>query len=125
MDASAELKALRETAAAEAAAVSSLLSLAGQDLAFGAAAVLRGVGWLLLALTAAIGSLLLLSASAVALALWLGLALPFALLSGALVAGLLALGCGLLARRRLAQADLSATRRQTRALLYSLIGRTA
>lgn len=124
MDASAELKALRETAAAEAAAVSSLLSLAGQDIALGAAAVLRSAAWLLMALTAAISGLLLLTASAVALGLWAGLEWPFALLSGALVAGLLALACATLARWRLARADLSATRRQAHALLASLVGRS-
>lgn len=124
MDAASELKAIRDMAAAEAAAVSSLLALLSKDLALGASALLRCAAWLLMAMVAALGALLLLAASSVALALWLGLAMPWALLSGALVASLMAVLCMTLARERLARADLSATRRQARALLASLVGRT-
>lgn len=122
MNSEADLKRIEDVAKAQGAAASALLSLLQRDLALGIAALLRCILWTLLGLFAASATLLLLVAGAVALGLWLGLAWPWALLGGALGAGLLAAGCARLARRRLGEADLAASRRQLRALLASLAG---
>ncbi|MCK7593250.1 hypothetical protein [Pseudomarimonas salicorniae] len=122
MSTEADIKVMREAAAAEADAATALLELLGRDLALGASGVLRCLLWTLLSIFVAGVSLLLLVASAVALGLWLGLAWPWALLSGALAGALVAAGCARLARERLHEADLSATRRQLRALLASFAG---
>ena len=122
MSVDADLKALRDAAGAEAAAASALFELLGRDLALGASGLLRCLLWSLLGLFAAIAALMLLVASAVALGVWLGLAWPWALLCGALAAGLFAAIAASLARRRLGQAGLQATRRQLRALAASLAG---
>jgi hypothetical protein len=122
MSTDADIKAIREVAAAEAAAASAMLTLLGRELALGASGVLRCLLWTVLGVFAATSALVLLVATSVAFALWLGLAWPWALLFGALTAAAAAAGCASLARRRLGEADLSATRRQLRGWMASFGG---
>ena len=122
MDGDPHLQKLQQSAASELAALSAVGALLREDLALGLSALLRCLLWSVLALVAALGGLLLLAASSVAAALWAGLAWPWALLVGALFGSALSVLCAALARQRLGQADLSATRRQVAALLASLAG---
>lgn len=124
MDVDRSLHDLQRSAAAEASALAALARLLREELLLGAASLVAAALWGLLALVTTVGCVLLLVASSVATALWLDLAWPWALLTGALSAAVLAAACAGLARRRVAEADLSATRRQCAALLASLAGRT-
>lgn len=105
-------------------ALGALLELFGQDVLLGASSLLRCIVWLLLGLVATLSALLLTVAGIVAAALWLGLPPAWALLSGAMGSALMASCCSALARRRLGTANLAATRRQCRAFLLALVGRT-